>query len=356
MSNPSSSNSIPDTQKAWLAVKRGTPAQAIRFEENAPVSAKLKKGEVLVKIQAAALNPVDYKVLGMLPNFIANRPYPLGNDIAGVVVASADSKFTVGDEVFGTIWVQEQRKTKQGALAEYARISAASIAKRPADMPPTVAAGISLVGLTASIGLFQRGKLEPGQSVFINGGSTAVGLAAIQFAKAIGCKVTVTGSTAKEDKLKALGADEFIDYTKGPVYDTLIANPPTPKFNVIFETVGSIDPKLFALSEAYLAPGGTFVSVGPQPEGNGKFGQIVNFLWAVFRPTWLGGVNRKCSIFTVGEHPEELARVVKFIEDKKFTPLVDSVHDFDQVLAAYDRLMTKKATGKVVVKVDPTVA
>lgn len=85
-----------------------------------------------------------------------------------------------------------------------------------------------------------------------------------------------------------------MDYTKGPVYDRLIENPPSPKFDIIFDTVGSVDPKLFSLSEAYLAPDGTFLSVGPQPEGSGKLGQLANFFWTVSRPTWVcGGVNRK---------------------------------------------------------------
>ncbi|KAK7695386.1 hypothetical protein QCA50_000022 [Cerrena zonata] len=356
MSNTSSSNPIPDKQKAWRAVKRGTPAEAIRFDKDAPVPSKLKQGEVLVKVQAAALNPVDYKLLGMLPNLIANRPYPMANDIAGVVVASADSKFAVGDEVFGTVWLQAQRKEQQGALAEYVRIAATSIAKRPKDIKPTEAAGISMVAVTASVGLFQHGNLQPGQNVFISGGSTAVGLAAIQFAKAIGCKVTVTGSGPKEEMLRTLGADEFMDYTKGPVYDRLIENPPSPKFDIIFDTVGSVDPKLFSLSEAYLAPDGTFLSVGPQPEGSGKLGQLANFFWTVSRPTWVcGGVNRKLCIFSTSESPEELARVVKFLEEKKFKPAVDSVYSFDQVVEAYNHLMTKRATGKVVIKVDPDV-
>ena len=104
--------------------------------------------------------------------------------------------------------IDNQRKYHQGSLAEYARVSAGSVTKRPKNITPTQAAGISLVGMTAAVALFEKGQLKPNQHVFINGGSTAVGLAAIQLAKAAGCKVTATGSTAKEELLKSLGADE----------------------------------------------------------------------------------------------------------------------------------------------------
>lgn len=86
---------------------------------------------------------------------------------------------------------------------------------------------------------------------------------------------------------------QFIDYTKGPVYEHLLRNPPETKFNVIFETVGDIDTNLYTHSEAYSAPGSAFVTVGPQPVGSGKAGQIARLLWTILRPAWLGGVKRK---------------------------------------------------------------
>ena len=104
--------------------------------------------------------------------------------------------------------LEQQRKHHQGTLAEYVRVSSGSVTKRPKNITPTQAAGISLVALTAAIALFEKGQLEPNQHVFINGGSTAVGLAVIQLAKASGCKVTATGSGPKEELLKSLGADE----------------------------------------------------------------------------------------------------------------------------------------------------
>lgn len=98
-------------------------------------------------------------------------------------------------------------KTGQGALAQYLRCTVDLIVPRPSFLKPTEAAGLGVVGLTAYHALFNMAKLEPGQSVFINGGSTGVGLAAIQMAKSIGCTVTASGSTQREALFKSLGVD-----------------------------------------------------------------------------------------------------------------------------------------------------
>lgn len=103
--------------------------------------------------------------------------------------------------------LEQQTKTRQGSLAEYVTLPAEHLALRPANITPTQAAGVPLVTLTAYQALFEFAKLEPGQSLFVNGGSTSVGAAAIQLAKSIGCKVTTTTSSRNEEFVKSLGAD-----------------------------------------------------------------------------------------------------------------------------------------------------
>jgi len=130
-------------------------------------------------------------------------------DLAGEVVdANGNPRFKTGDQVFGTIPIAESYKTGQGALAEYAYAPARAIAHRPESIPPNEASGIAIVALTAYTALYQVGKLEAGQRIFINGGSTSVGIYAIQFAKALGCKVYASASSKNEDFLKSLGVDE----------------------------------------------------------------------------------------------------------------------------------------------------
>lgn len=161
------------------------------------------------------------------------------------------------------------------------------------------------------IALVDLGRIEQGQRVFINGGSTSVGAYAIQIAKAKGCRVVASCSGKNIDLVKSLGADEvrqllsrsqdngrrpvqIFDYTIAPLHLQLKNKPPSPKFDVFFECVGLPEPHLYSNSMAYLAPNGTFVSVGPQPNSIGTF---VSVLYTIFeakmRPTWLGGVPAK---------------------------------------------------------------
>lgn len=131
------------------------------------------------------------------------------NDFAGEVVdPNGDPRFKVGDQVFGTIPVPVSLRTGQGALAQYAYTPAKSTAHRPEGISPNEASGISIVALTAHAALYQVGQLEAGQRIFINGGSTSVGIYAVQFAKALGCTVYASASGKNEEFLRDLGVDE----------------------------------------------------------------------------------------------------------------------------------------------------
>lgn len=264
----------------------------------------------------------------LIPNFILKKPYIPEHDLAGIVVDANDTEFQNGDEVFGFIPVcaspPHQQvavkllihhhtavavKERKGALAQYASISASHIVRRPVNVTPTQAAGIPLAAMTAYQALFDVAHLKPEQHVFINGGSTAVGGFAIQIAKSIGCKVVASASGKNESYVRSLGADEvsvglhhyvtplerlrqFVDYTMGPLHATLAANPPSQKYHVFLETVGLLDTSLYTSSEAYLAPGGIFVSTGPQPKGFDIAG-LSKLAWKIFlQPRWLGGTKR----------------------------------------------------------------
>jgi len=130
-------------------------------------------------------------------------------DFAGEIVdPNGCDGLKVGDQVFGSISSWAAIRTHQGALAQYVFGPAGTIAHRPESIPATEASGIPVVAVTAHQALFGVGKLQPGQKVFINGGSTSVGIYAIQFAKGIGCTVHATASGKNEEFLKSLGVDE----------------------------------------------------------------------------------------------------------------------------------------------------
>ncbi|KAI0361552.1 NAD-P-binding protein [Trametes cingulata] len=343
---------IPTTRKTWRATGRGAPAQVLKLVD-APVPAKLGRGEVLVRVQAAALNPVGHKMMGLLPGFVLRRASAAEYDLAGVVVDGNGTALKAGDEVFGWIPFNQALSTGQGALTQYTRVPAANLVLRPKNVTPTEAAGFALAGLTAWQALLDVGRLEAGQSVFVNGGSTAVGAFAIQIAKAKGSRVAASASGKNEQYVRDLGADEFFDYTKAPLHEQLVAAQPTPKYHIFFEAVGLADKELFTRSAAYLAPNGVFISVGPQ----GSVGKMASYVWNVFlRPGFLGGTKRTWKLAAVKPVHKDLEEFAKLVEEGKIRPLVDSVFAFEDALKAYERIMTKRATGKVVVKVDPTAA
>lgn len=218
---------VPDTQKAWVSMRKGTPSASLELKTDWPVQKNLKEGEVLVKIHAAALNPAGYKLMEMAPNWLTKRPYVAEHDLSGVVVdANGSEEFKVGDEVYGWIPSTEQFKSHQGALSQYAAIPAGTLVRRPSNLSEIEAAGVTLAAMTA-LHTLNEAQLREGQTLFVNGGSTAVGSFAIQLAKVRGARVVATASGKNESLVRGLGADEFIDYTSvGHLHDHLTQSPP----------------------------------------------------------------------------------------------------------------------------------
>ncbi|KAF8638847.1 hypothetical protein AX17_001905 [Amanita inopinata Kibby_2008] len=349
-------SAVPDIQQAWVVTRRGIPAEALSFKSDWPVSKKLREGEVLVKVQAVALNPVGYKLMEWLPNIPGmSRPMIAEHDLAGIIEDPNGTGFNVGDNVFGFVSVPLSMSTSQGALAQYVRLPADHLARRPSNISAIEASGVCLAGQTAYQALFDAGKLETGQTIFVNGGSTAVGAFAIQLAKVTGAHVVATASGANEQFVRRLGVDVFIDYTQVTLHQYLAEHFTNSKFNVLLDAVGQVDSSLYNHSASYLEPSGVFISTGPAPSkaSLANILEIVRTISASIMPRWLGGVNRRYVSIMVKNNHEHLQFLQKCLEEGRILPLVDSVYDFGEVLAAYDRMMSGRATGKVVVKVDP---
>jgi NADPH:quinone reductase-like Zn-dependent oxidoreductase len=179
-------------------------------------------GEVLIRVRAASVNPVDWKYRRGL----AQKPLPavLGNDVSGTVEASRAEGYAEGDDVFGM--------AASGGYAEFTTTSAAVIAKKPAGVTHEQAAAIPVAGLTAWQALFDRGGLERGQTALIAGAAGGVGHFAVQFAKRAGARVIGTGSSRNRDFVLGLGADEYVDYTEQDVAEAV------RDVDVAFDTVG----------------------------------------------------------------------------------------------------------------------
>jgi NADPH:quinone reductase-like Zn-dependent oxidoreductase len=206
------------------------------------------EGEVLIRVQAAAVNSVDWKYRRGLVE--RELPAVLGEDVSGTVDVSKARGFAPGDDVLGI--------TTSGGYAEYATASATAIALiKPEGLSHAQAAALPVSGMTAWQALFDRGRLEPRQTVLIAGAAGGVGHLAVQFAKHAGAHVIGTGSSHNREFVLSLGADEFIDYTRGDVADAVSG------VDLALDTVGGATTAslLPALRE-----GGTLVTIAYPPE------------------------------------------------------------------------------------------
>lgn len=235
--------------KAALLDQQG-PAQNIRIAD-VPTPTP-KKGEILVKVGAAALNPIDvYLRAGTIPMPIP-KPFITGTDFAGAIEAVGEGvKFKVGDRVWGS---NQGLLGRQGTCAEYVCTGAEWAYPTPEGVADPEAAGVALVGITAHLGLFGCAELKAGETVFVNGGTGGVGAMVVQMAKAVGAKViTTVGSAEKAKIVAAWGADLVLNYKTDDVAAKVKAFGPV---NVWYETQREPD---FLKTVELLAPRGRMV-------------------------------------------------------------------------------------------------
>lgn len=195
--------------RAYVLRQYGGADAALLMDVPVP---SLRPGDVLIAVRAAGLNPVDYKFRqGKLRVIYRPRlPLVLGNEVAGEVIAIGEkvTHFSTGDRVFARV-----EKDRLGAFAEQVAVDEACVARMPADLDFATAAAVPLAALTALQALRDELGVKAGQNVFISGGAGGVGTFAIQIAKWLGARVTTTASPRGEALVRALGADEVIDYT-----------------------------------------------------------------------------------------------------------------------------------------------
>ncbi|CAO2206588.1 unnamed protein product [Urochloa humidicola] len=313
---------VPGTMKAWVYDAYGD-ASVLKLDEAAPVPA-VGEDQVLVKVAAAALNPVDAKRrAGKFQATDSPLPTVPGYDVAGVVVKVGGQVkgFKEGDEVYGMISEKPLEGPKQsGSLAEYAAVEEKLLARKPRGIGFAEAAGLPLAILTANEGLEKAG-MAAGKSVLVLGGAGGVGSLAIQLAKQVygASKVATTASTKKIELLKSLGADVAIDYTKEN-FDKL-----PDKYDVVFDAVGQGDKAVKVVKEG---------------------GSVVVLTGAVTPPGFR---------FIVTSNGSTLEKLNPYLESGKVKPLVDpqGPFPFSKVVEAFSYLETGRATGKVVISPVP---
>jgi NADPH:quinone reductase-like Zn-dependent oxidoreductase len=296
-----------------------------------------KDHQVLVKVQATALNAADHHLmmgalLVRLTNGLFRPKYPiLGADVAGRVEAVGQqvSRFKVGDEVFGDF-----SSAGLGGLAEYACVPEEALVHKPLKLSFEQAAAVPMAAVTALQGLRDQGKLQAGQSVLINGASGGVGTFAVQIAKALGASVTAVCSSSKLAQALELGADEVLDYTQHDIIQS------GQRHDLILDVAAYRSPVAY---KAILEPQGRYVLVG------GSFGKIVQML---FRAALLSKSDgQQFSVLMAKANAQDLSFIKGLIEAGQVKPVVEKIHAFEQIPEALRYLGEGHAKGKLVVRV-----
>src|SRR5437016_4915403 len=300
--------------------------------------------QVLVKVHAASVNPLDWHFIEGTPKIMRalgvglRKPKDprLGVDFAGTVetVGKNVTQFKAGDEVFGG---------RDGAFAEYVCPRAdRAVALKPANITFEQAASVNIAGITALQAVRDKGKVQPGQKVLINGASGGVGTFAVQIAKSFGADVTGVCSTRNLDMVRSLAADHVIDYTKEDFakgdqhYDVILDNVPN-----------------HSLSECrrVLNPTGKYVMIGGGGVNEGRWlgPGLTHALNAMFLSKF---VSQKMGMMLAELNQKDLTALADLMQSGKVTPVIDRTYTLSELPQAIEYLEQGHARGKVVVKVD----
>lgn len=296
-----------------------------------------RENEVLVKIHAVSINGSDREGLIGKPLYarmggLRKPGYPiLGSDIAGRVerVGKDIRQFQAGDEIFGEI------PGYHGGFAEYACATEQTLAKKPASLSFEEAAAIPQGGVIALQGIRDKGQVQPGQKVLINGAGGSAGTFAVQLAKYYGAEVTGVDNTGKLDFMRSLGADHVIDYTR----ENFTKN--RKQYDLILDLIAHHS--VFAYSRA-LRPNGTYFFVG------GSVGTLFQIL--LLGP-WVRRVTGKnVRLLVVPQNNKDLMAITELCETGKIVPVIDRRYSLSEVPEALRYVTEGHAKGKVVITVE----
>jgi NADPH:quinone reductase len=301
-------------------------------------------GEVLVRVAASGVNPLDLKIAaGAAAHARVTPPVILGIDLAGVVaeIGPGVARFDVGDEVYGMTGGVGDRP---GSLAEYASVDADLLARKPARLSMAEAAALPLAAITAWEGLVDRAGVRAGQTVLVHGGAGGVGHVAVQLAAARGATVFATGSAGDLDAIRGLGAKP-IDYRATPVEKYVASATGGAGFDVIFDTVGG--QTLDASFTAVRTCTGHVVSV---------LGWGTHSLAPLsFRGATYSGVFTLLPLLTGdgrAHHGEILTGTAALVDAGLITPVLDpGQYDLETVAGAHRAVASGNSRGKVVVRI-----
>jgi NADPH:quinone reductase-like Zn-dependent oxidoreductase len=325
--------------RALIACDYGPPEvlRIASLEKPAPAA-----GQVLVRVRAASVNPLDWHYLRGTPYVMRldsglRKPASIraGVDFAGVVeaVGTGVTRFKPGDEVFGG---------RNGALAEYVVVSAdRAIVAKPANLSFEQAAAVPVAAITALQGLRDKGRIGPGMKVLVNGASGGVGTFAVQIAKHYGAEVTGVCSTRNVALVKSIGADHVVDYTREDFTRR------SDRYDILLDNVGN---QSLAACRRVMAPGGRYVLVGGGgPRDHivlGPFGRVaMAYAMSAF-------VSQEMGMFLAALNQRDLGVLADLLAAGRVVPVIDRQYPFARAADAIAYLEQGRARGKVVVTMD----
>ncbi|GEK38226.1 NADPH:quinone reductase [Enterococcus thailandicus] len=307
----------------------------------------IRSNDVLVKIVAASINPIDIKTkdggLKMLLSY--DMPIIMGSDFAGIITAVGEkvTNYSIGDAVYGRV-----QKNRIGTFAEYIAVDQGAIALKPKNINFEEAASIPLVGLTSYQALHDIMQIQPGQKVMIQGGSGGIGTIAIQLAKYLGAYVATTTSANNFDLVKSLGADYPINYQTTNFAEVL------QDYDYVFDTRGGA-----TLEAAFkiIKPGGKVVSIAGLP--NYRFGKEYGVpLWKQFAFKMVTRNLTKLEKQTQASYTflfmkpsgTQLDVLRHLIEAEIIKPVIDRIVPLSEVKEALSYSQSGRATGKIILQ------
>ena len=323
--------------RAAIYCRYGPPdvVQITDVEEPAP-----KEHEALIKVRAASINPLDWHFMRGTPYFVRlmtglRKPKVtrLGVDVAGQVEAVGPkvTEFRPGDEVFGTC---------RGALAEYACASESALVMKPENVTFEQAASVPLAAFTALQGLRDKGQIQAGQKVLINGAAGGVGTFAVQIAKWFGADVTGVCSTRNLEMVRNIGADRVVDYTRQDFTTS------GQRYDLIFDLVGNHSLSAF---RRVLNPSGIYVGAG----GGGPEVRSLDVLASMIKTLLLSMfVSEKLLSLLARANKKDLTTIYELIKGGTVTPVIDRRFLLSEVPEAIRYLEQGHARGKVVISLE----
>lgn len=289
--------------------------------------------ELLIRVVAAGINPIDAKTRAGAGASAAITAFPvvLGNDFSGVVAKAPYETFPLqpGDAVYG----MGRTPRTPGTYAEYVPVSSMSVAKKPANLSFTEAAGVPLAALTAWGMVHTVAQVQPGARVLVHAASGGVGHFAVQFARIAGADVIATGSARNADFLREIGASEVIDYTTQRFDEVLADN----KVDVVIDLIGNVHDETGSRSLGIIADGGILVNA---PTGS----------WPTMM-TDADAAGVRASTFKVPADARTLEKITALIEAGEVRVNIDEIFDLEEGAAAHRALEGGHTRGKIVLRV-----